>query len=96
MNLGRLSPNLVLLGFKNSWGDDAASTAEYFNVVNHAIDLKLAVAILRVKNGLDYSDIISQEEAIGIEEEIDGTINDFAQISCEIRSSFLVQTKAMS
>ena len=53
---------MMLLGFKSNWQQDAVGCQEYFNVISHGIDLHLAVAILRLKGGTDYSKAISVEE----------------------------------
>lgn len=53
---GKLAPNIVLMGYKSDWryckNEDLTS---YFNVLHNAFDNRLAVAILRLPNGLDYS-----------------------------------------
>ncbi len=64
LGLGKLSPNLVLMGYKTDWQSDPSALEEYYNVVNHGFDLHLAMAILRLKNGCDFSDEISVEEDI--------------------------------
>ncbi|CAG7828067.1 unnamed protein product [Allacma fusca] len=60
--LGKLRPNLVMLGYKNNWksasGEDVK---EYINVVQDAFNLHFAVSILRVPGGLDYSHILQGE-----------------------------------
>lgn len=58
---GKLSPNIVLMGYKGDWRtcDDKELTS-YFNVLDNAFDNRMAVAILRLQNGLDYSDLNTQ------------------------------------
>lgn len=52
------------MGFKNDWQTcDNAELEKYFNVVHKAFDMNLAVAILRVPNGLDCSQILGNDEA---------------------------------
>lgn len=53
---GKLCPNIVLMGYKSDWRYclEKDLTA-YFNVLHNAFDNRLAVAILRLPNGLDYS-----------------------------------------
>ena len=53
--LGRLSPNTVLLGFKQDWREDEAGRAEYLEVLLSAFRLELSVAILRCQEGQDIS-----------------------------------------
>lgn len=60
--IGKLKPNIVLMGYKNDWQTcDASELEKYFNVVHKAFDMYLAVAILRVPNGLDYSQVLGDE-----------------------------------
>ena len=53
--LGKLSPNLVMMGFKSDWKSNLALTNEYLNAIYCAFDQKLSLTILRVKGGFDYS-----------------------------------------
>ena len=53
--LGKLSPNLLLMGFKNDWKQSIHANTEYVNTMLCAFDQKLSVLILRVKDGFDYS-----------------------------------------
>lgn len=62
--IGKLKPNIVLMGYKNDWQTcDNTELENYFNVVHKAFDMNLAVAILRVPNGLDCSQILGNDEA---------------------------------
>jgi len=60
--LGKLAPNMLLMGFKADWKIDLKGATEYFNVLQDAFDHAFAVGILRVKSGLDFSDHIQAEE----------------------------------
>lgn len=60
---------MILLGFKSDWYKNIEALDQYLSVINHGLDLRMGVAILRLKNGTDYSAIISNEE------HIDKTIN---------------------
>lgn len=60
--IGKLKPNILLMGYKHDWNTcDKNELEQYFNVVHKALDMYLAVAILRVPNGLDYSAILGDE-----------------------------------
>lgn len=60
--IGKLKPNILLMGYKNDWQTcDPAELEKYFNVVHKAFDMSLAVALLRVPNGLDYSQLLGEE-----------------------------------
>ncbi|CAG9790969.1 unnamed protein product [Diatraea saccharalis] len=62
--LGRLAPNVLLMGYKADWSlappEDLNS---YFNVLHTAFENRLAVAILRVSGGLDCG--AASEEGTG-------------------------------
>ncbi|XP_072938036.1 bumetanide-sensitive sodium-(potassium)-chloride cotransporter [Epargyreus clarus] len=52
--VGRLAPNVLLMGYKADWNTVPTSELEsYFNVLHTAFETKLAVAIVRVSGGLD-------------------------------------------
>ena len=59
--LGKLSPNLLLMGFKSDWRQSMYPTNEYFNTILCAFDQKYSVLILRVKDGFDYSGAIGED-----------------------------------
>ena len=76
LSLGKLVPNMILLGFKNDWMEDLDNVSGYINVLHHGFDIHLAVGILRLQDGCDYSALISKEEQIilpenGIDVEIE-------------------------
>lgn len=54
--IGKLRPNMVMLGYKNNWlvCDDSEVTS-YFKILHDAFDRCMAVGILRMQDGLDYS-----------------------------------------
>jgi len=60
--LGKLAPNMLLMGFKADWTEDLELTKEYFVVLQDAFDLAFSVGILRVNNGLDFSEHFQAEE----------------------------------
>jgi len=60
--LGKLAPNMLLMGFKGDWADDLEVAREYFSVLQDAFDLAFSVGILRVRSGLDFSEHIQSEE----------------------------------
>ena len=55
---------MILLGFKNDWMDDLTNVSGYINVLHHGFDVHLAVGILRLQDGCDYSDFFGGEEQI--------------------------------
>jgi len=62
--LGKLSPNMVMMGFNSNKSD----VEEYFNTLIICFEKKMSVGILRLQNGCDYSNKVSSEETI-VEEE---------------------------
>merc|ERR1719466_298382 len=62
--LGKLAPNMLLVGFKTDWADDLDSAKEYFSVLQDAFDHNFSVGVLRMRNGLDFSDHVQTEESI--------------------------------
>ncbi|KAK0180493.1 hypothetical protein PV327_006129 [Microctonus hyperodae] len=52
--VGKLAPNVVLIGYKSQWITcNYQELQEYFNILHHAFDQKLAVVILRIPHGLN-------------------------------------------
>ncbi|XP_060526169.1 bumetanide-sensitive sodium-(potassium)-chloride cotransporter [Cylas formicarius] len=63
--IGKLVPNVMMMGYKNDWSNCPRSQLiAYFNVLHAAFDHHLAVAILRVKGGFDYSTLTELDETI--------------------------------
>jgi len=91
--LGKLAPNMLLMGFKSNWFEDMKATKEYFSVLQAGYDLSLSVGILRVGKGLDFSSHFQAEETLATEyceEERrgscvgvtpNGTVEDFQKVS---------------
>ena len=64
--VGKLSPNMVLLGFKRDWRTDMDGLEKYMSSLYNAFDMNFSVGILRVKKGLDYSHVSILSHAIPI------------------------------
>ncbi|XP_041980444.1 bumetanide-sensitive sodium-(potassium)-chloride cotransporter [Aricia agestis] len=61
--LGRLAPNVLLMGYKADWTVAPPADLEaYFNVLHAAFENRLAVAIVRVPGGLDYGVVATEGE----------------------------------
>ncbi|CAG0914745.1 unnamed protein product [Notodromas monacha] len=61
--IGRLKPNMLLLGFKADWRVAPKDELVYYvNTIHAAFDSYLAVGILRLKDGLDYSNMVENDE----------------------------------
>ncbi|CAK1580927.1 unnamed protein product [Parnassius mnemosyne] len=62
--VGRLAPNVLLMGYKADWATaPSADLVAYFNVLHTAFETRLAVAIVRVRGGLDVGAVGAGEEA---------------------------------
>uniref|UniRef100_A0A3B4BI25 Uncharacterized protein n=1 Tax=Periophthalmus magnuspinnatus TaxID=409849 RepID=A0A3B4BI25_9GOBI len=53
--LGRIKPNVLLLGFKTSWRSDSPQAAHDYIGILDAFALQYGVCVLRMKEGLDIS-----------------------------------------
>merc|ERR1711944_331815 len=60
VGLGKLSPNMVMLGFKGDWQKDIDGLNQYIDVVHHGFDVQLAMGILRLSKGCDFSHVIAE------------------------------------
>jgi len=70
--LGKLSPNSVMVGFKQDWKEDPAGLTDYLQIMFSAFELELSFAILRCQDGLDLSDHFAPEKELGNELEKGG------------------------
>ena len=84
--LGKLSPNMVLLGFKNNWRADLAGLEDYIDVMYNAFDLKMSFAILRTKEGFDFSSQIASEQQIITEVPVEKGKNQALSMSKSVSS----------
>ena len=58
--LGKLRTNTVLMGFKSNWQTvSGAELVEYISIIHNAFDMNYGVCILRMKEGLDISQYLS-------------------------------------
>lgn len=55
---GKLTPNIVVMGYKSNWCECGKEEVEsYFNILNNAFSLRMGVAILRLPDGMDFSEL---------------------------------------
>ena len=57
--LGKMKPNLLLVGFKENWQISSSKTRSYYQVLQSGFELNLSVAILRISGGMDLSNCFS-------------------------------------
>ena len=53
--IGKMRPNLLLVGFKDNWQATPGESRDYYKTLQLAFEMKLSVAILRIGGGLDLS-----------------------------------------
>jgi len=71
---GKLKPNIVLMGYKSDWRYcDAEDLETYFNVLHNTFENRMALAILKLPNGLDYSHLKTTVNMPDIPESIAGS-----------------------
>ncbi|XP_052889567.1 bumetanide-sensitive sodium-(potassium)-chloride cotransporter-like [Anopheles moucheti] len=64
--VGKLSPNIVLVGYKADWMRCSVQELQtYYNVLNDVFDNRMSLAILRLPNGLDCSHLTSDITSSG-------------------------------
>merc|ERR1719317_93297 len=75
--LGKLRPNILVLGFKHDWlTDEVSKVDDYINIVHDAFDANLSVAILRTPKDAvidededydeEYKENLNLEELAGV------------------------------
>ncbi|KAM8861686.1 LOW QUALITY PROTEIN: solute carrier family 12 member 3 [Synchiropus picturatus] len=54
--LGRITPNVLLMGFKSDWRTDSPQVADdYIGIVHDAFEQQYGVCVLRMREGLDVT-----------------------------------------
>uniref|UniRef100_A0A7N6AQZ3 Solute carrier family 12 member 3 n=1 Tax=Anabas testudineus TaxID=64144 RepID=A0A7N6AQZ3_ANATE len=57
--LGRIKPNVLMMGFKKDWRSDTPQAAHnYIGMLHDAFDLQYGVCVLRVREGLDSNNLM--------------------------------------
>ncbi|GIY74663.1 solute carrier family 12 member 2 [Caerostris extrusa] len=63
VGVGKLRPNVVFMGYKSNWQESSIDDIqEYFNVIHEAFDKHMSLGILRLQEGLDYSEYNDVDE----------------------------------
>ena len=61
--VGKLRPNTLIIGFKNTWySDKPEAVLEYYELINDTFQLQFGIGILRLDGGLDHSDLLGDNE----------------------------------
>ncbi|XP_049871575.1 bumetanide-sensitive sodium-(potassium)-chloride cotransporter isoform X2 [Pectinophora gossypiella] len=60
--LGKLHPNILMMGFKENWlACDRAELVDYVEVMHKALDVHMAIALLRVEGGQYTADALDDD-----------------------------------
>ncbi|XP_073706976.1 solute carrier family 12 member 3 [Garra rufa] len=66
--LGRMKPNVLVMGFKRNWRKAQPSNIDnYIGIFHDAFDLQYGVCVLRMKEGLDISRTMQAQVNLGFE-----------------------------
>ncbi|KAF3426875.1 hypothetical protein E2986_03307 [Frieseomelitta varia] len=90
--VGKLAPNVVLMGYKTHWSTcNHKDLQEYFNVLHNAFDQKLAVAMLRIAEGLDCCEVATangdDEHGVLAQSSYDLTVNTLMHVDSNLSMS---------
>ena len=84
--LGKLSPNVLMMGFRGDWKRDLSMTADYMQALYCAFEQRLSVTILRVRDGFDYSSQIGHEKTVTqVVKVVDDNSDDEGQAPAELK-----------
>ncbi|KAM9753418.1 LOW QUALITY PROTEIN: solute carrier family 12 member 3 [Menidia menidia] len=93
--LGRMKPNVLLMGFKKGWRSDSPQEAHnYIGILHDAFDLQYGVCVLRMKEGLDVSRPSQAHVNRGFDGGTDTLDTSPARYSIQTSSSSSVVTEA--
>ncbi|KAK5605160.1 hypothetical protein CRENBAI_023305 [Crenichthys baileyi] len=66
--LGRIKPNVMLMGFKKDWRSDSCLAANnYIEILHDAFDLQYGVCVLRMREGLEVSNPSQSHASVTVE-----------------------------
>ncbi|XP_077374173.1 solute carrier family 12 member 3 [Festucalex cinctus] len=70
--LGRMRPNVLLMGFKTDWQSDSPqATHRYIGILQDAFDLQYGVCVLRTRERLDVSPLYQSHANPGFDGELE-------------------------
>uniref|UniRef100_A0A669BMX3 Solute carrier family 12 member 3 n=1 Tax=Oreochromis niloticus TaxID=8128 RepID=A0A669BMX3_ORENI len=67
--LGRMKPNVLIMGFKKDWRSDTPQAAHNYIGIIDAFDLQFGVCVLRMREGLEVSNPSQSHASVSIEPE---------------------------
>ncbi len=63
--LGKMKPNVAILGFKAHWWQDSRLSEDYFQAVRTILACGMGIGLLRIEGGLDTTKIYAHGEMLG-------------------------------
>lgn len=79
--LGKLRPNIIVLGFKHSWQTDLKEKVEdYINIIHDSFEAKYNVAILRMPSGVVIDEGSDGEYDEELDRELEGAFQSEASL----------------
>ena len=59
--LSKLSPNMILVGFKENWRQNPQDTQNYYQALHIAMDMRLSVGILRLPTKYRHDGMVNAQ-----------------------------------
>ncbi|XP_075908736.1 solute carrier family 12 member 1-like isoform X3 [Petromyzon marinus] len=79
--LGRMKPNILVLGFKKDWRRaDGAAVESYIHAIHDAFDLQFGVVVARVREGFDISSALQLQEEL-LAQEMERAAQEMAEVA---------------
>lgn len=84
--IGKLAPNIVLLGYKSNWQTcPKDELRDFFTTIHECFDNHMSMAILRVKEGLDCSHLVGSLSPDGmIKNDSQGSLGGYVNNGMEL------------
>ncbi|XP_049837756.1 bumetanide-sensitive sodium-(potassium)-chloride cotransporter-like isoform X3 [Schistocerca gregaria] len=93
--IGKLKPNILLVGYKADWQNcEQHDLSMYFSVIHKALDMHIAVCILRLQEGISYSNVPS--EPVDVMDGVSGDIPDRTSLQDNEKFQDFAQQKLFS
>ncbi|XP_047121744.1 bumetanide-sensitive sodium-(potassium)-chloride cotransporter-like [Schistocerca piceifrons] len=93
--IGKLKPNILLVGYKADWQNcEQHDLSMYFSVIHKALDMHIAVCILRLQEGISYSNVPS--EPVDVMDGVSGDIPDRTSLQDNEKFQDCAQQKLFS
>uniref|UniRef100_A0A665T1V8 Solute carrier family 12 member 3 n=1 Tax=Echeneis naucrates TaxID=173247 RepID=A0A665T1V8_ECHNA len=97
--LGRIKPNVLLMGFKRDWCTDSPqATHDYIGILHDAFDLQFGVCVFRMREGLDISHPSQSHVNPGFDggQESINTLSAPSRIQTSVNSSICIDPEPQS